>query len=74
VLVTIEDNGIGIPRRLLRQIFTTPKSGVFCYITVSNGSSMRIIPFTADLTGTEIEVKSEPGKGTRFDITVPSLN
>ena len=73
-LVTIEDNGIGIPRHLLRQIFTTPNSGVFYQFIVSNGSSMRIIPFTADLTGTEIEVKSEPGKGTRFDIAIPSLN
>lgn len=74
-LVSIEDNGIGIPRSLLPAIFSSEiHHGVFYRCIPSNGSSTCIMPFVADLTGTEIEVRSEVGRGTKFLIAVPSLN
>jgi hypothetical protein len=71
--IVVEDNGIGIPAEKLEAVFSPGEHyGTFFNIRVSNGNSTKILPFIADLTGITIEVSSELGKGTKFDLTIPT--
>jgi PAS domain S-box-containing protein len=63
----VEDDGPGIPADVLPRIyepfFTTRTSG--------SGLGLAIVKKIADQHGAQIRVLSEPGKGTRFELTWP---
>lgn len=68
----VEDSGIGISRQFLPHIFepferqeNTTKSGVH-----GMGLGLTIVKNILEMLQGEIEVKSEPGVGTRFTITL----
>jgi signal transduction histidine kinase len=69
VLITIEDNGSGIPEELINKIFdpffTTKEvgEGMGLGLSISHGIIKQ--------HGGTISVASTPGKGTRFDILLP---
>ncbi len=69
VRLTIADNGPGIPAELLPKIFdpfyTTKAGGTGLGLSVSYG-------IIRDHQG-QVEVQSEPGKGTTFALTFPAL-
>jgi signal transduction histidine kinase len=69
VVVTVSDNGCGIPEADLKRVFepfftTKSKSG-------GTGLGLSITYSLVQEIGGKIFVKSEVGKGTKFDITLP---
>jgi len=66
-LLSVEDNGVGIPREALKQVFnpffTMKKDGSGIGLTVCK----RII----DSYGGTISIESNEGKGTKVDISIP---
>jgi two-component system, NtrC family, sensor histidine kinase HydH len=66
VQIVVEDTGEGIPRedldKLFDPFFSTKKKGT--------GLGLAIVKSIIEGHGGEIEVESEPGKGTRFIITL----
>mgnify|MGYP002629537531 CR=1 FL=1 len=70
VIITISDSGIGIEKQMLKKIFTK------YYTTekkLSNGLGLGL-GFTKDIIELHegaITVKSKPGKGSKFKITLP---
>lgn len=68
--IDIADSGSGIPEELLEEIhqiyFTTKKSG--------SGIGLYVARLVAESHGGEIVVRSEPGAGTCFTVTLPLRN
>jgi signal transduction histidine kinase len=66
VQIAVEDTGGGIPRedldKLFDPFFSTKKKGT--------GLGLAIVKSIIEGHGGEIEVESEPGKGTRFIVTL----
>jgi two-component system sensor histidine kinase HydH len=66
VLITVEDTGDGIPAedmdKLFDPFFTTKRKGT--------GLGLAIVKGIVEGHGGEIETESEPGKGTRFTISM----
>lgn len=71
ILITIEDNGVGIPKTLIKKIFepffTTKESNQ------GTGLGLSIVKRTLDLHGGYVTVSSQTGKGsfTKFKIYLP---
>ncbi len=69
---SVADNGIGMSedfQKVLFEPFTREKNSTESRIH-GTGLGMSIVKRILDLVGGGIEVKSQPGKGTRFDITI----
>jgi two-component system, sensor histidine kinase len=75
VRISVWDNGIGIPEERQVDIFKS-------YVQVDNpernrekgfGLGLSIVQGLADLLGHKLEVKSAPGRGSRFSVTVPFI-
>jgi signal transduction histidine kinase len=68
VIITIEDTGVGIPKKSLPKIFepffTTKAQG--------QGLGLSICKKFVEANGGSIEVESEEGKGTMFTIKLPA--
>jgi signal transduction histidine kinase len=68
VIVTIEDNGPGIPAELRDKIFepyfTTKEKGT--------GLGLAIVKHNVEIYGGTVKVESEVGKGTRFTVHLPA--
>ena len=68
VVITVEDNGVGIPEEMYDRIFepnfTSKNSGMGLGLTM-------VRKMVEDYKG-EITVISEVGKGTKFTITLPA--
>jgi signal transduction histidine kinase len=65
--VTIADNGKGIDPdhlpHIFRPFFTTKRAGT--------GLGLSLVQRVIDLHGGDVQVESEPGKGTQFSISLP---
>ena len=71
-VMTVQDTGIGMSKefqKVLFEPFTREKSSTVSRIQ-GTGLGLSIVKSLLELTGGKIEVSSEPGKGTRFDVTV----
>ncbi len=75
IKLSISDTGIGMNEEQLKKltlpfmqadISTTRKYG-------GTGLGMSLTEHLAELLGIEIKIKSIPGKGTRFDLTIPFI-
>lgn len=68
IIISVDDNGIGIPEDLQERIFepnfTSKNSGM--------GLGLTMVRKMVEDYGGEIAVKSELGKGTKFSISLPS--
>ena len=69
VVVTVEDTGAGMPAeqmaRIFEPFFTTKAKGTGLGLFVAHGIVQR--------HGGAIEVESEPGRGTRFRVSLPGV-
>jgi len=67
IVVSIEDTGPGIPGDVMSKLFvpffTTRQTG--------SGLGLAVTKRIIDNHGGDIEVMSEIGKGTRFDVSIP---
>ncbi|MBQ0161722.1 MAG: hypothetical protein KBS84_01005 [Treponema sp.] len=69
---TVKDTGIGMSKEFLAklyELFSREKSTTVSKIQ-GTGLGLSIVKSIIDLMGGKIEVESELGKGTRFDITI----
>lgn len=73
VCFVVEDNGVGIPKRLHRKIFSR-----FYQVDRSlarradgTGLGLSIVKFIVDIHKGRIDVKSEPGRGSTFTVSLP---
>lgn len=76
VRISVEDRGIGISpedRKHLFEPFFRSKRVVDDQIS-GNGLGLSIVKQIVDAHGGRIEVESEPGKGSRFEITLSGVN
>lgn len=71
-IFTVQDNGIGISEEFMDRLFepfaresNTTRSGV-----LGSGLGLAVVKNLVDLMGGKIKVKSTPGVGTKFTITV----
>jgi two-component system phosphate regulon sensor histidine kinase PhoR len=75
-VVTIADNGIGIPAKKLPRIFEEhyrTKEGVQ-HNPESSGLGLAIVKHVAEIYGIRIRVESRPGLGTKFELKFPALD
>jgi signal transduction histidine kinase len=74
VRVQVEDNGIGIDAAALPHIFDEyfRTAEAVRINKMSTGLGLAIVRQVAQNLGLGISVQSEPGKGTRFDVTFPA--
>ena len=75
-VVTIEDNGIGIPVDKLPRIFEEhyrTKEAVL-HNKESSGLGLAIVKYVAEMYGIRIRVESRPGFGTKFVLKFPVFN
>ncbi len=72
--VVVEDTGIGIPKahqeRIFERFYRVDKGR--SKKTGGTGLGLAIVKHIAELYNGEIRLKSEPDKGTRFEITFPA--
>ena len=71
LIILVEDNGIGIPQEkqhLIYDMFYTSKSG-----GSSNGLGLYEVREALNKIGGDINVKSEEGKGSAFEVNIPFI-
>ena len=68
VLLTVEDNGDGIPAEVRKRLFTP---GVTTKANGTGGWGLASVKRLVADSGGEIAVESAPGKGTRFSLRLP---
>lgn len=74
-LVSIEDTGIGIPESELEKIFDRfYRVDASRSVTVGSGLGLSIVKTIIEAHGGRIEVKSRPGKGSTFMVSLPVRN
>lgn len=70
LIIDIEDSGIGIPKDEIVKIFDAYHSGE-SHKTSGEGLGLYIAKENVEALGGSINVESDPGKGSRFIITIP---
>lgn len=70
VVVEVEDNGLGIPREALDQVFTLGVRGEHPGIP-GEGIGLWAAKHALEPIGGRFEVDSQPGRGSRFTIVLP---
>lgn len=75
ISIAVADNGIGIPKedqnRIFERFYTVDKSR--SKTLYGTGLGLSIVKHIAMLHSGEIVVESEPGAGSRFELTLPSI-
>jgi len=73
ILLKIKDDGIGIPKNEQLKIFEKFYRGkdVSHFSTTGTGLGLTIVKQIVEAHGGEIQVESEPGKGSMFTVTIP---
>lgn len=72
--ISVSDTGIGMPEEILANLFNPAKRSSRKGTRMEDGSGLGLILTTeiAHTLGTELNVDSEPGKGTRIHFLVPA--
>lgn len=72
IAITIRDEGIGISPSEIGHIFDKFYQVDTAHSSAGNGLGLRLVYRIVQLSGGEIHVKSEVGKGTEFTVTLPA--
>jgi signal transduction histidine kinase len=71
VIIEVSDEGIGIPANELAMIFEPFVRGKAADSIQGTGLGLSIVRKAVELLHGSIQVKSEPGKGSVFKVTIP---
>ncbi len=73
VVLTVRDNGTGIPQEELQRIFEKFQRGSRAGDTSAGGSGLglAIVKELAELHGGRVSARSEPGRGTEISVELP---
>ncbi|MCM1165221.1 MAG: HAMP domain-containing histidine kinase [Lachnospiraceae bacterium] len=74
IVVGVSDSGCGIPENALPHIFEKFYQADSSHATKGNGLGLPLVKRIVELCGGEISVSSEPGKGTKFTVTLKGAN
>jgi two-component system, OmpR family, sensor kinase len=70
-IVTVEDNGLGIPAADLDRLFERYFRGSNVSGIVGTGVGLNLVKMVVDLHGGDIVVESTEGKGSKFTVRLP---
>jgi two-component system, OmpR family, sensor kinase len=71
-IVTVEDNGLGIPPADIDRLFERYFRGSNVSGIVGTGVGLNLVKMVVDLHGGDILVESAEGKGSRFTVRLPT--
>src|SRR5208337_746955 len=71
ILVTVKDNGIGIPKKDIDQLFERYYRGSNVSGIVGTGVGLYLVKMMLDVHGGEIAVESAEGEGSTFTVRLP---
>lgn len=71
VSVTVYDNGEGMTEEVKKHIFEKFYQGDSSHRSSGNGLGLALVKSICQLTGSQISVESEPGKGSVFTVKLP---
>lgn len=71
LIVQVRDEGLGIPEDELPKIFDPFHRGTNVATIQGTGLGLSIVKKAVDLIGGEVAVRSKPGEGTVFTVTIP---
>jgi two-component system, OmpR family, sensor kinase len=71
-IVTVEDNGLGIPPADIERLFERYFRGSNVSGIVGTGVGLNLVKMVVDLHGGDILVESSEGKGSRFTVRLPT--
>ncbi|MEM8947818.1 MAG: GAF domain-containing sensor histidine kinase [Pseudomonadota bacterium] len=71
VLISVRDNGVGIPEEELAQLFERFFRASTSVGIVGTGIGLHLVKTVVDLHGGRIDVASKPGEGSTFTIDLP---
>jgi PAS domain S-box-containing protein len=71
LIVTVRDQGVGIPEAELPKIFDPFHRGANVSTIQGTGLGLSIVKKAVDLVGGKISVSSNPGEGTVFTVMIP---
>ncbi len=72
IIVTIKDDGIGIPKEKQGRIFEKFYQAEKSHSLDGSGLGLAIVKRIIDLVGAEIDIESDEGKGTSFKVLLKS--
>ncbi len=73
LFISVQDNGIGIPKNLQSVIFEKFQQAPGSYLKENSGTGLGlfIVKSLVELHGGDLELESDVGKGTKFTLTLP---
>ena len=71
MIVSVKDNGIGIPKNELPKLFSKFYRAKNAFSTAGTGLGLYLVKRFIEMHDGQVEILSEPGKGTEIIVKLP---